>query len=894
MNLLNSFSREESARRVHNIGCCHSASHQYTNHNSRQFRDDACTSGLRSELLENEAEEKDLCVVCGWVSANEFFSFPSDVGTRKQWATFCDLPLDKIKPHFHLCDRHFKPDDYRISIQRKLLIQTSSVPTLQPKLKHGFGLSTSNSLQSSLNSINISNPTLNENTSKNAIYSPVVQGNLRSEIFKLRTGCLLLENTVAELKKGIERLDERCFVVPAEIDRNVAEDTGDQTAINGIEGTPQHQSLTTLLLEKTNDDPCNTNTRLPEQDSEKDATASTEIAENVTKATCGSNSTMFSVVECIDSLSNADVAPPEDHSKKVAFVESESVENVLKDTHNIDSILQFPGVSNDDLHNTQERLEQHSEEIAIAESVENIAEDGYSIYIDSSMPPLEISNDVLHSSEDPLEQFSKEVARSETSRNVGENNRNFSTVASLENSNSSPCNTETQPNEHFEKEAYVEHVDEDNQFPNLTALSTQILNDDGRCNAEVQSQQHSEGDSASKDSQNCFSDLTQTTNDVPLDVLDNDEVVSGISVSPQINCQLRRNDTFTNSNNEQFDEARDGQTLRMEQVQVTTQQPNCNDEQNVFQCNGHASTSAGCSKRQKNDDEGPTTRSAKKKKELPSAATTIQTSDSVPKKVGGVLMRDSPPYCCNICDKTFSDKHVRTRHQREHLKRFKCRKCGKQFPYKSYLIKHQRTQSEKRMRDSPPYCCNICDKTFSDKCVWTKHQRKHPQRFYCRKCDKRCVSKSHLIQHEATHNKNKPHKCSFCDTRFKHKYNKVRHERYMHTEVTCFECAVCGKMFNYKHSIIQHLRVHSVRKPFRCQACGTRFSRKDHLVDHKRTHSEEKKFKCGICNKLFKHICSKISHERLHAEGSRFECALCGRKYRTKTGLAYHISHNCS
>ncbi|XP_065225436.1 zinc finger protein 37-like isoform X5 [Planococcus citri] len=198
-----------------------------------------------------------------------------------------------------------------------------------------------------------------------------------------------------------------------------------------------------------------------------------------------------------------------------------------------------------------------------------------------------------------------------------------------------------------------------------------------------------------------------------------------------------------------------------------------------------------------------------------------------------------------------------------------------------------------QMRDSLPYCCDICSKKFSSKRDWTRHQRQHTKPFHCQVCDKRFAYKFRLITHGLTHSEKKRFKCSICDAQFKQNTHKVKHER-VHKEGACFECTVCGKMFSYKHALITHLRVHSGVKPFSCQTCSKSFTRKDHLIRHQWTHSEEKPFKCRICNQQFRQQEYKNMHERFHVEGPRFECAHCGKKYRYKRDLAKHISSKCT
>ncbi|GFY57539.1 hypothetical protein TNIN_391391 [Trichonephila inaurata madagascariensis] len=107
------------------------------------------------------------------------------------------------------------------------------------------------------------------------------------------------------------------------------------------------------------------------------------------------------------------------------------------------------------------------------------------------------------------------------------------------------------------------------------------------------------------------------------------------------------------------------------------------------------------------------------------------------------------------------------------------------------------------------------------------------------------------------------YKCSYCFLTFKCKKDLLMHHKAQH------------KWFvvNYLHQtyhfcIIKFLSIHSyVRSPlaasniqttkypfsgFKCQFCGRTFNQKAHLVQHLRIHTGERPFKCSKCDKCFK------------------------------------------
>ncbi|XP_053577830.1 zinc finger protein 813 [Bombina bombina] len=108
--------------------------------------------------------------------------------------------------------------------------------------------------------------------------------------------------------------------------------------------------------------------------------------------------------------------------------------------------------------------------------------------------------------------------------------------------------------------------------------------------------------------------------------------------------------------------------------------------------------------------------------------------------------------------------------------------------------------------------------------------------FKCNECGKDFTYRSSLIKHYKTHTGEKDYKCNECGKPFAVKYNLIQHQR-THTGEKPHKCNICGKRFAYKSAFNQHRRTHTKEKPHLCPECGKCFTRKTNLVKHQKLHT---------------------------------------------------------
>ena len=81
---------------------------------------------------------------------------------------------------------------------------------------------------------------------------------------------------------------------------------------------------------------------------------------------------------------------------------------------------------------------------------------------------------------------------------------------------------------------------------------------------------------------------------------------------------------------------------------------------------------------------------------------------------------------------------------------------------------------------------------------------------------------------------------------FDYDYVKSSNNLNMQQEKNHFECEICTKLFDTKHKLIGHKKVHIGEKVYKCNTCDKMFTNSSNLKSHGKIHNGEKPYKCKM------------------------------------------------
>nr|CAD7443916.1 unnamed protein product [Timema bartmani] len=180
---------------------------------------------------------------------------------------------------------------------------------------------------------------------------------------------------------------------------------------------------------------------------------------------------------------------------------------------------------------------------------------------------------------------------------------------------------------------------------------------------------------------------------------------------------------------------------------------------------------------------------------------------------------------------------------------FSCHVCGKVFPKRSSLKRHQRVHLE-LFSPGPlaPHPCPLCGKAFGRREHLSRHLASHAntRQYACDNCAKPFLRKEHLERHRLAHCRGSHEELELPESEHPTTPPPVEDPPIIDRP---FPCDVCQQTFVGQDQLERHQkRMHNMTplegstvKPriHTCSVCSRVFTRKEHMVRHQKIHQRE-------------------------------------------------------
>ncbi|CRK95389.1 CLUMA_CG008749, isoform A [Clunio marinus] len=269
-------------------------------------------------------------------------------------------------------------------------------------------------------------------------------------------------------------------------------------------------------------------------------------------------------------------------------------------------------------------------------------------------------------------------------------------------------------------------------------------------------------------------------------------------------------------------------------------------------------------------------------------------------------------FVCDFCGKRIQKKinvalHM-NRHRKHRSKDFQCHICKSSYLHKVTLQHHII-----KIHDDKKICCTSCKQVFMSEESLKAHDCCY-FKFVCDICGKRFNNRYCLAAHIETHRKyrTKDYHCDICKTSFYNQAGFRLHRSKYHEErkfscVSCrktfklerklkshicsipkFVCDICGKRFNNRHSLTEHIDTHRKyrTRDYHCDICKTSYYNQAGFRLHISRYHEERKFSCASCRKIFMFEKNLKSH---NCSNSTFVCDICGKSFHRRGEVINHM-----